>query len=188
MASNQEVYTGVWTNHAQSSIAGTTLTLTSSHGAYLIAFLALFIHVVGVGFWRLICYGVFQFRAHLNLHISVKLQEQLVLRNSPSAISGMRNFMFMTVRSRREARISTLALLCIATVNFSAFLAAGILSSEVTATRPDVLLRPTNCGRWWAYSNYSRGGIAYYPNDNERFAQGYGVKSDLRQTSSQYVS
>lgn len=188
MATHQDVYTGFWTNHAHGSIIGATLTLSGRDGAYLIAFLALFVHMVGACLWRLICYGIFQFRAHPNLQSSVQLQEQVVLCNSMSAVSGMRNLMLLIVRSRRGVPGSTSLLLFAATINLTAFFAAGILSSKVTTTRPDVLLSPTNCGRWWAYVNVCRSDNgAAYDEHRKGFDRARASTSNLRYTSSQYA-
>ena len=40
MSTNQEIYQGFWVNHAEGPIVGATVTLSTSGGAYLIAFLA----------------------------------------------------------------------------------------------------------------------------------------------------
>ena len=149
MATHQEIYTGLWTNHALGRVTGATLTLTGQNGAYLIAFLALFVRFAGACFWRLMSYGIFQIRAHPDLQIMARLQEQIVLRNSPTSISALRNLIFIPMRSRSGVRKSNIALICAAAINMMVFLVAGILSSKVTGTRSDVLLVPTNCGRWW---------------------------------------
>lgn len=105
MVNDQQIYTGPWVNNAHGSVVGATLTLRYRHGAYLIAFLALFVHVAGACLWRLICYGVFQQRAHPDLHDCAKLQEQMILRTSPSSVSGLRYFAFLTARERHVSLV-----------------------------------------------------------------------------------
>jgi hypothetical protein len=144
MAANPKIYTGFWTNWIDGPVAGATLTLTSQDGAYLVAFLALFIHVSGASFWRLVSYAIFQKRAQPEQSNVVILQQQTVLRNGQSAISSFRLFARLTIRSRYLRQ--NLPLLFWAAINFIGFLAAGILSSRVTSTRSEVLLLPAVCG------------------------------------------
>lgn len=147
MSLNEEFYTGFWTNWAMGRVAGATLTLSRRDGAYLIAFLALFVHVVGACFWRITSFAVFRAKARPSHEDNLELQQQTILRNSASAISGFRGFLKIFIRSKKLER--NVLLIAWSILNFVGFLAAGILSSKVTSTRSDVLLQPTHCGRWW---------------------------------------
>lgn len=144
---NQEVYRGFWTNWATGRVKGATLTVSRRDGAYLIAFLALFVHVAGACFWRLASLFIFRAKAQPNLDDSLALRQQVILRNSASAISGLRGFLRISIRSQNLGRNALL--IAWSTFNFAGFLAAGILSSKVTSTKSDVLLKPTHCGPWW---------------------------------------
>lgn len=146
MASQQEIYKGFWTNWVDGRIQGATLTLSREGGAYVIAFLALFVHVAGASFWRLTSFAIFWCRAHPDVDDIVVLQQQTVFRNSTSAISSLRGFFKISIRSR-DRKKNLIAILW-AAINVVGFLAAGILSSRVTSTRSDVLLKPTLCGQW----------------------------------------
>lgn len=53
-------YTGVWTNWSHGRIFGLTLTLSHRNGAFLTAFLALFVTFVGTCFWRITKFALHQ--------------------------------------------------------------------------------------------------------------------------------
>lgn len=146
MASQQEIYKGFWTNWIDGRVEGATLTLSRDGGAYLIAFLALFVHVSGASFWRMASFAIFYHRSKPDLDHDVILQQQTVFRNSASAISSLRGFFKIFVRSKDWKK--SLPAVLWAFLNIAGFLAAGILSSRVTSTRSDVLLMPTDCGEW----------------------------------------
>ena len=186
MALHQHIYEGVWTNQARGPLAGATLTLTSTDGAYLVAFLAIFVHVTGTCVWRLVSYAIFMSRARTGLADCTRQQQQAVLRNSASAITAFRGFIKVIVRSRKTSK--TLSLILWAALNTVAFLAAGIFSSKVVSTRSDVLLEPTGCGRWWAYSfDGDRGGTSF-PQAANRYYKQLGALHDLQTTASHYAS
>lgn len=52
MATTENVYTGFWINRTDGRIAGATLTLGSTNGVYLIAFLAIVVRIAGGHFWQ----------------------------------------------------------------------------------------------------------------------------------------
>ena len=146
MSSNQQIYEGFWTNWAKGRFLGVTLTLTRENGAYLTAFLALFVHISGASFWRLACFIIFRARSRPELDDEIALQQQRVLRNTQSATGALRNVLRIVLRSRNLRKSAWL--LFLAGLNFVCFFLAGIFSSRVTSTTSDVLLKPTHCGRW----------------------------------------
>lgn len=147
MDASDNIYKGFWTNWSEGHVNGVTLTVSRRDGAYLIAFLALFVHVVGASFWRLASFVIFHAKAVPHLEDNVGLQQQTILRNSASAISGLRGFMKIFLRSRKPRK--NLPMMVWSGLNFALFLVAGIMSSKVTSTTSDVLLTPSHCGRWW---------------------------------------
>lgn len=183
MASRQEVYKGFWTNWIDGRVQGATLTLDRESGAYLIAFLALFVHVTGASFWRLASFAIFYFRSHPDLDNIVILQQQTVFRNSASAISSLRGFFRIAIRSRDWKK--NFPVILWAGINLIGFLAAGILSSRVTSTRSDVLLKPTHCGQWTARAQFN-------PNDRDNFvmeqATQDATRARLETTSEKYAA
>lgn len=121
MESNQDVYTGLWTNYAKGRVAGATLTL--HNGAYLVAFLAMFVRVTGNYAWKLLCYLVF----HINVTSSPPdetqhRQQQAVLRNSYSAMDAIVKFARIALRSSKGSRFAlakSVSLSAIAALNVS---------------------------------------------------------------------
>lgn len=183
-----KVYEGLWTNLSEGRVRGATLTLSQTKAAYLIAFLALFVHFSGTSFWRFTSFLVFRSRAHLAPGDKTALQQQATLRNAPSAITALVNLVVATVRSTAK-RWDSVALSAWALANFVAFLVAGILSSRVANTQPDVLLQPTLCGRWWKYS-FDRSAGAWVANTKQLYeaALQHGAVQDLHLASSRFNS
>ena len=151
MASNQDVYVGFWINWTNGRIAGATLTL--QNGAYMVAFLAMFVRVTGNFAWKLLCYAAFHLlpAPHEGGEDTPRRQQQAVLRNSSSANDAVVKLGRIALRSRKTGRRSLygpLSLSVSAAFNMVAFIAAGIFSSAVTRAQSDVLLKPSRCGSW----------------------------------------
>ena len=152
MASSQDVYVGFWVNFTGGKIAGATLTLQSRDGAYLVAFLAMFVRIAGNHFWKLLCYLAFHTLPQASRPSDVPWRQQrAVLRNSYSAMDAVVKFCRIAVASKRTARptlIAPLLLAVTAILNVVGFILAGIFSSAVTRAQSSVLLRPAVCGNW----------------------------------------
>lgn len=152
MATGEQVYTGVWSNHNYNGAKATTLTLTTVDSSYLIAFLALFVGLVAGHFWAIMCYMVFQLRSTVTARSGMHHQQQVILRNyhAPGSaawqlLKGM-NFW----RRQKGIRITFISVpvILLAGANLALFGAAGIFSSRVTGKDSEVLLRGTSCGFW----------------------------------------
>ncbi|KAH7309639.1 hypothetical protein B0I35DRAFT_84744 [Stachybotrys elegans] len=83
------IYLGVWTNRSYGRVFGSTLTLTRSDGALLIAFLAFFVTVVGTQVWRIICFSLFHIYSNSTRQDALYNQRQAILRNTASPIGGV---------------------------------------------------------------------------------------------------
>ena len=146
------VYEGLWINWTDGPIHGSTLTLNTRDGAFLIAFLALYVTLTGTHLWQLMCWITFHFRSTGGHPAAQDDPLQTLLRNSDSSSAAASDFGFAAWRWRRtrsqELRRSVIALHALAVVTMVSFLVAGIFSSKVTNTRSDVLLRSANCGFW----------------------------------------
>lgn len=117
------------------------------------------------------------------------VQQQAILRNGPSAITALTNLIVATIRSSTTKRWDNIALSAWALANFVAFLAAGILSSRVANTTPDVLLQSTHCGRWWKFG--FGGSLGFTANNAKQFQETgleAGAVENLHFTSSQFRS
>lgn len=55
--------TGRWIRWADGPVLGSTLTLTSRNGSFLVAFLALYVSFVGGQFWTILKFLIHQWRA-----------------------------------------------------------------------------------------------------------------------------
>jgi hypothetical protein len=143
------VYTGTWTNWAQGYYKGATLTLSNAQGAYLIAFLAIYVQVAGNHFWNLFCYLAFRFRATTQQRDGLYFQQQAILRNTTSPLTVLL-YIYFAIRAwyKRANRpvIRCLSFILFALLHLACFTLAGIFSSQVTATVSDVLLKDLPCG------------------------------------------
>ncbi len=74
--SSDIAYTGHWVRWADGPVLGSTLTLTSRNGAFLVAFLALFVNFVGGQFWTILKFLVHQLRAKRRSEDALHHQQQ----------------------------------------------------------------------------------------------------------------
>jgi hypothetical protein len=152
MASTAYVYTGLWTNHQHNSIKAVTLTMSADNASFLVAFLALFLGIVGGHFWAIVSYAVFQIRSTLASRSGQHHQQQAILRNyhAPGAAIWQLSLASWSWRRRRGfvALTSTLLVVLLALTSVMAFAAAGILSAKVTSKESDVLVKTSKCGLW----------------------------------------
>lgn len=96
--SQQLAYTGPWVDCTRNLALGATLTLKSSHGAYLIAFLTALVTIAGASAWTLLAFTLHQVRATNETHDAVFYQHQVVLRNAGSAPASVWT-LFKTARA-----------------------------------------------------------------------------------------
>jgi hypothetical protein len=152
-----DIYTGTWINWTDGRVAGATLTISSQHGALLVAFLALFVRFAGSHFWDICRYAIFQHRCDVAPKDVYHQQQQVLLRNATADTDMLWNLVKVTWAWRKKTRrpvLRSISLLIWATLQIIAFTAAGILSSQVASTHAQVLLRGTNCGTWISRLNY----------------------------------
>lgn len=145
------VHTGTWTNWTHGAVLGATWTTSLQNGAYLVAFLALFVRVAGGHFWDIFCYVLFQLRSTARDEDGLFHQQQAVLRNTGSDSRAAWKFLTLGWYWRKMAKRTwkrTLPLVFGAILNILAFGAAGIFVSRVTNNGSQVLLRENACGFW----------------------------------------
>ena len=143
------IYTGLWTDWTHGRIQGWTLTLSSRSGAYLIAFLAIFVRLAGGQLWDILCYILFQTRSTRRPKDGLFWQQQALLANKPSDGRAMFRFSALALAWRRKAARPmwrTMPLILTAVVHFILFVLAGVFSSRVTQSHSNVLLRSLYCG------------------------------------------
>lgn len=132
---DDSVYTGVWINWSHGRVRGATLTLTHRDGGLLTAFLALFVTVVGISFWRLFCFAMHTRFSAMNVsQDGLYHQRQAVLRNAATSTIGLRYFVQMVWawRSRASRRwLRILPVMSVTLILTAAFQFASIFSSQV---------------------------------------------------------
>ncbi|KAH7316945.1 hypothetical protein B0I35DRAFT_434280 [Stachybotrys elegans] len=145
-------YRGVWINWSRGPILGSTLTLTRSEADILIAFTSFFVALVGTRFWRIICILLHRFnsRPFSRTHEGPHHQNQLILRNSHSAESGLYASLRLALSWQRSSKKSITTVLP-SILSSACTLAAFILASGFSATISssagrEVLLDGANCG------------------------------------------
>lgn len=151
MSTIPEVYHGFWTNWSGGAIRGATLTLSRQEGAYLVAFLALFVNLAGTNTWQILSYLAFRFKANPNRVDQPTQQQLVVLRNVTSDFAALWELGKVSWKGRKGARKSRrrpTTWLLAAAFHTVAFTIAGIFASTVTNAKSEVLLRPTICGGW----------------------------------------
>lgn len=151
MAASPSVYTGFWMNWSEGPVKGATLTLTNQHGAYLVAFLALFVQLSGVFSWQILSYFFFHTKASPEKTDELTRQHLAIFRNVQSDLGSL----WELIKASWQQRHATvgpfrriLTVMVIAGLHGIGFTIAGILSSRVTSTTSVALLRSESCGTW----------------------------------------
>lgn len=152
------IYTGVWTDWSHNRIIGSTLTTTRAHGNLLIAFLSLFVAVVGTSFWRICCFVLHYLYSTEVPRDAMYHQRQSVLRNAANATTGI-TALFQVLSAWREAhpKISyrrILPLLLFSCFILTAFGVASTFSSRLSTIAGNaVLISNNNCGFMYGLAN-----------------------------------
>jgi len=148
------IYTGLWLNHSRNSILGATLTLSSKDGAILIAFLATLVTAAGSAAWRISKYALHQTRSNNKPHDALFYQQQVILKNSSSALGSALTFLRVAWAWRKHERRKiwkswTLLFVVVSILLSVLFTIAAIFSSQVTQSAGVAfLIRSPNCGLW----------------------------------------
>jgi hypothetical protein len=138
------VYQGVWTNWSHGAAVGLTLTLSRQHEALLTAFVAVLVTFTGRRFWKVVRLIAHQILSSDKPKDAIYHQRQVILRNSDSSAEGLWQLIRQSwawhgsVGAKAWKRNSGLLLL--ATLNTAFFIAASILSSQVTYSAGDEVL------------------------------------------------
>ncbi|KAF2265455.1 hypothetical protein CC78DRAFT_515110 [Lojkania enalia] len=146
------VHLGFWTNWSHGRIQGATITLSRQNGGFLIAFLALFVGLVGKSFWRLACFSLHRYFSSSDPQDGLYHQRQAILRNCGAAQDGAWQLLMSLLAwksGQRAARpiARLLPLMFVAIFISVAFTIASIFSAYVTTdTLNEVLLKGDNCG------------------------------------------
>ena len=151
--SNIPIYTGLWYDQSRSKILGATVTLPIRWGNYLIATLSVLVTICAASFWTIEAFGLHQAVVGRQDVDAVDLQQQVILRNSGSAISTIWELVKVQMawrgRAASKLRTRTLMIAVPALLTWLAFTAGSIFVAEVASRSYDqihVLINPENCG------------------------------------------
>lgn len=156
-----DIYTGPWINWSHGRILGPTITLTRRDGGFLISLVALFVTWTGTAFWRISCYLLHHYYSSEAPRDGLYHQQQAVLRNSASGVTGLWALGQMAwVWGRKTSTTHTYGriapLLAFTLICLSCFAVAGVMSSKLaTSTGSEVLISSSRCGQFNSYRNSS---------------------------------
>lgn len=132
------------------SAAGSTLTISTRNGGLFSVFLAIFISLADVAFWRILSFALHQIRSKEAFQDGFHDQQQLIFRNTSSASDAFWQMLVLPYywgKNTRKAWIRTSPLALLALLIVVVFAIAAIFSSEVTeAPGQGVLIRSADCG------------------------------------------
>lgn len=147
-----EIHLGAWIDWSKGAILGSTVTVTAQNGAFLVAFLALFVQLAGSHLWDLVngishrCYVTSKPRD------PIYWQQQVILRNSLTPAMTFWDLMKVSWAWRsRPGRVSlrTLPVALVALLYVIGFSLAGIFASQmVTTANIAALVSSKYCGFW----------------------------------------
>ena len=148
--SNSSIYTGVWLNWSQGPVLGWTLTLPSTKGQLLIAFLAIFVTTTGARLWIVLSFLIHQLRAAPTPGDGRHQQAQVILRNTSGALDASWELLSLGWPWRKLASSSFWSLFLVAllgSLHASCWVLASIFSSQVTnVAEKEVLIKSPDCG------------------------------------------
>jgi hypothetical protein len=179
--SEQNIHLGAWTNWSKGRISGATITLTTRNGGFLIAFIALAIHVTGSCFWMLCTFLLHRCFSTKNRHDSIYHQRQAMLRNATGSFGTFWRALrlFWIWRKHEKVRLvwRTVPLMLFSGSVFLAFAIAGVLSSRIATTAGgEVLVRSPDCGLLrpdWSNNSYTALLLRTYTQQRAEFSSIY---------------
>ncbi|KAF2186125.1 hypothetical protein K469DRAFT_687516 [Zopfia rhizophila CBS 207.26] len=152
LPSSSDVYIGHWVNWAKGPVHGSTITMNSTTGAVIVAFLALYVQISGVYLWGLLCYIFYHRRISRGLHSGLYLQQQALLRNGESPLSVSFGFLRLGWSWKLHADralVRNLFPFFLGVLYALSIIVAAIVSSFVVNTNSlEVLVRSSSCGFW----------------------------------------
>ncbi|KAJ4353322.1 uncharacterized protein N0V89_005050 [Didymosphaeria variabile] len=143
------IFLGVWINWSKGNVLGSTLTVTQTNGALLVAFVALFVTFAGTRLWRISCFFFHRGYSASGPQDGIYHQRQAVLKNSDNATAGLISW-YLLLRAWRKIghrpyrRMAPIALFTIMLAVSVA--AASLLSSRISSAMGQEVLIRGECG------------------------------------------
>ncbi|KAL5427469.1 hypothetical protein PMIN07_009707 [Paraphaeosphaeria minitans] len=155
-----DVFIGSWKDASKGSIKGTNITISSSNGVILVAFLALFVQFAGQHLWGIAAFLWYQLRlsGRQKYNAALRYQQDMSIRNNGSPGQTLWTltriaWAWRHVKGHKKEkkawwRMSGLPIF-VPLVFMVLLTATGILSSNIMETsKVDILLRGDECGIW----------------------------------------
>ncbi|KAK1753688.1 hypothetical protein QBC47DRAFT_430588 [Echria macrotheca] len=150
MSGNYDVQVGSWTNWSRGQVFGATLTLTRENGGLLMSFLALFVALVFLRIWRIICFFLHFAYSSQVPRDGLHHQRQAALRTAVNPDNGVYAIITLIWSWRHRAGrvwFRLLPTLGLAIGYFCAMTLATGYSSKIASTvTTEVLLAGNQCG------------------------------------------
>ncbi|KAK3315994.1 hypothetical protein B0H66DRAFT_592246 [Apodospora peruviana] len=150
MAGDYDVHVGCWTNWSRGQIFGATLTLSRENGNLILSFLSLFVALVCLRIWRILCFGLHLAYSSPVPRDGLHYQRQAVLRTAANPDNGIYTITILIWSWKRRAGrvwVRLLPTLGLAIGCFCAMTLATGYSSRIASTAgTEVLLTGTRCG------------------------------------------
>jgi len=150
--SANNIYVGIWTDHARGPFYGRTLTLRDAHAFVLVSFLAILITHTGARSFKIVKFVLHQSRDHETPRDGLARQQEVTLRNSETDMGTLPVLGWIAFRWRAAAPHAwrrSIPLMVLVAMHMSAYLAAGIAVSFVAnGDDPFVRARAEDCGAW----------------------------------------
>lgn len=170
-------YVGVWVDWSKGPLFGSTLTLPSRGGFLLTAAIAMFVQLTGTHFWGIVKFALHQMRSNQQPNDALFYQQQAILRNSSPGDTLWQLIKVSTAWHSKSLWRSVLLMLTPA-LHLVGFVLAGISSSNVVITNPEVLVRGSSCGLWPLQLNLTKHVQVNY-NEQVDFNNNYLTKAIL---------
>ena len=143
------VYLGFWIDHLRGPILGSSLTTTARSGNLLIAFVAIFISIVGSSLWNLLRFLVHQLRATDKPQDALHHQQQAVLANSTTATGAALKLVILpSIWKNKVENVyrRSMGLIALALIQVILIICAGLFSSRIAqSSNGVVLISGDNC-------------------------------------------
>ena len=117
-------YRGPWINWSRGLVLGSTITLSERDGDLLIAFLSMFVTVVGASCWKIMSFALHQHRSLRDPQDGIHHQQQAIFRNAKGPFQATLELSQLAWYWRKQALrpfLRTLPLVALAVFNFTLF-------------------------------------------------------------------
>lgn len=153
--SYSDVQLGSWMDRSKGPVHGANVTVTSTNGVILVAFIALFVQFAGQHLWGIASFVWHQLRVSHRAKTALQYQQDASLRNNGSPGQTLWHFLQIAwtwrhTRRHRRGWWWLAAVPILIPLLFQCLLTAtGILSSVIVETSDvEILLRGDKCGIW----------------------------------------